>query len=694
MGRSLTLFCLVALFCFPSLVNAYSGGDGSSGFPYLISNAADLEELMGASGDWSGKAFLLTANIDASSIASPQLIGDDHIPFASSFDGDGYVISNVTLSYPTDYYVGFFGYVTGDIRNLKLQNVNVSGSAHVGGLCGYLGSPGSIDYCSTTGQVSGTEGMIGGLVGTNAGGNIGYSHSTCAVTCDSAIGGSVGGFCGYNYMNGAIRNSHATGRVVGLSASYAVGGFVGDNGRYDANSPGYITTCYATGSVEGHNESVGGFAGRNRPWSVITKSFASGNVTGLYLVGGFVGVAQVQDPSTQIPGVISNCFALGDVTATGTVSGTRGYAGGFVGRNQDGSEIRECFASGDAYSAYHTAGGFAGGNADTDGAPIIADCYSTGDAQAPQGITGGFVGWNNGEISRSYSTGAPSGSTVDVGGFVGGDASGAYSCNYWDIQTSGMATGVGAGNLAGVIGVTTAEMGLESTFTSCYDFGGDWTIAAGGPTLQSTRANDADGTPPEEEDAVPNLNGNGNGDGNGDGVRDKMQDAVTSLRNIDLTAYVTFDSRATSGALLTEVNPEYTNPDIPQNIHLPFGLFSFHVSAPANGGTVSITMFTPPENNINGFYLWSDVTNSWSLISSTATTAGGKSAFTFLLTDGGPYDSDGLANGDIVVARGGPSSIPNPIPALSAWGLACMALLLTGAALFVGRRQRRGRAIL
>ena len=76
---------------------------------------------------------------------------------------------------------------------------DVSGSSKIGGLAGANGTTlairgrsGIISDCYSTGQVSAVDGIVGGLVGYNAAGNLIRCYSTGSVTGNEDIGGLVG----------------------------------------------------------------------------------------------------------------------------------------------------------------------------------------------------------------------------------------------------------------------------------------------------------------------------------------------------------------------------------------------------------------------------------------------------------------------------------------------------------------------
>ena len=176
-------------------------------------------------------------------------IGDLALQYTAIFEGNGHTITGLCINRPDTDYIALFGYAGASaiIRNVFLEEVEVSGSNYVGGLAGF--NTGYITSSYATGTVDGNA-YVGGLVGSNGG-------------------------------SGAITSSYATSAV--MSTGFYVGGLVGSNG-----GSGAITSSYATGSVRG-TDRVGGLVGGGTNFSsTITASYATGDVTGDTRVGGLV----------------------------------------------------------------------------------------------------------------------------------------------------------------------------------------------------------------------------------------------------------------------------------------------------------------------------------------------------------------------------------------------------------------------
>jgi len=239
-------------------------------------------------------------------------IGEFGNEFTGSFDGKKYDISGLNIKRQSERYVGLFGAIDvgGEVKNVGVINVNMTGYNKVGSLVGR--NYGTVSNSYSTGNVSG-DNYVGGLVGSNYG-TVSNSYSTGNVTGESYVGGLVG-----SNIYGNISNSYSTGNVTG--ESYDVGGLVG------YNSNGNISNSYSTGNVSGE-EQVGGLVGKNDNGN-ISNSYSTGNVTGeLYYVGGLVG--------ENDNGNISNSYSTGNVTGYNRV-------GGLVGGNDEGGSVSDSY---------------------------------------------------------------------------------------------------------------------------------------------------------------------------------------------------------------------------------------------------------------------------------------------------------------------------------------------------------------
>lgn len=170
----------------------FQGGNGTEDHPYVIRTRHDLENLARQSTFWD-KHFILADDLDygLSTRFSPIGICSGS-SFSGSFDGNGHVIRNLRddVSDPSEttaWNFGLFGHVTGEVRNLVLENWRLASgenSYRVGLLAGT--SEGVIENCSVSGTITVGEKSrcIGGLIGVNKG---------QIIDCDATVTIEAGG---------------------------------------------------------------------------------------------------------------------------------------------------------------------------------------------------------------------------------------------------------------------------------------------------------------------------------------------------------------------------------------------------------------------------------------------------------------------------------------------------------------------
>ena len=289
---------LLVLLCNPAVLLAagtYSGGTGQSDNPYLISTADDLDDIRNNTDDYYSY-FVLTNDIDMAGYSySIAVIPYSGLSFAGSFDGQGFVIGNLTITGSNDY-VGLFGSTyAAEIKNVGIVDCDITGYQMVGALAGVNG--GSITNCYSTGQVNGYR-QVAGLIGYNGEGIVKNCYSSCEVNGTMDY---VGGLVGYNWY-GNIASSFSTGSS---SGRLNTGGLLGDNMQ------GSVNNCYAAGAVTGL-VNIGGLVGFNDGGS-IANCYSTGLISASAYFGGLCGYQYESSAS------IEDCFW--DVNTSGTTTG-------------------------------------------------------------------------------------------------------------------------------------------------------------------------------------------------------------------------------------------------------------------------------------------------------------------------------------------------------------------------------------
>lgn len=232
------------------------GGLGIPGAPYYLLTADDLNMVRHD----LDAVYEVAADIDLN--VSPYNTGTGWVPigngsaeFTGTFDGGypAYTISNLFINDPSisgNDGAGLFGKtLNAELRNVALENVNVTADDTVGGLVGWPAG-GTIQRSYTTGTVRG-DNWVGGLSGwADNNTAIDQSFSTADVEGSSQVGGLVG-----SLVSGVVSDSFAYGYVNGGS------GLVGGN-------DGSIDRSFSSGL-----STDAGFAGYGSGVGSVNQSF-------------------------------------------------------------------------------------------------------------------------------------------------------------------------------------------------------------------------------------------------------------------------------------------------------------------------------------------------------------------------------------------------------------------------------------
>jgi hypothetical protein len=456
--KKLTSLLLAAVFLLALLPAATSpavaitGGFGSNGKflaptdPPVAGSIpiSNRTQLVAIASNLSG-SFHLTADIDLGGMEWIP-IGDDLFNgncFTGIFDGQGYMIRNLTIT--GNYsYAGLFGV----IHNAKIRNVGLEGTYintsdfpwghNAGGICGMAISS-KISNCFNTGNIS-ARGSAGGIIGSLPGG---LTNSVSTIHCTGNI----------------IIHSYNTGNI---SASQAAGGISGHGHGV------IISDSYNTGDVSGGHVAGGICATANN--STINNCYNIGNVLADSYGGSYAGgICGAGTNST-----ISNCYNAGNIMASGGSSS----AGGICGKlSNDSSIISNCYNTG---------------------------TVSASDASDTFGYAGGICGDAGGiNINNVYNTGGIS--VFSANPYVGGicafssinSTTSTFDNCYWNIDSDQVVNGVsrinenkrGLGDSGADLttSLTTAQMKQPASFAG-FDFDNVWSIDPninnGFPTLR------------------------------------------------------------------------------------------------------------------------------------------------------------------------------------------------------------------
>ncbi len=183
----------------------FCGGEGSTENPYLICNANQLNNIRNG----MSLNYKINNNIDVN--VHPYNAGEGWEPigtetdrFTGTLDGNGKVINGIYINRPDQDYIGLFGYINalpGNeswVRNLGINNINVTGNNFTGGLVGRI--VGSWNAEAVVQSVF----VFGNVIG----------------------GGSTGGIAGYTAYKSILENVYSRTNIVG---GWGRGGIVGSH---------------------------------------------------------------------------------------------------------------------------------------------------------------------------------------------------------------------------------------------------------------------------------------------------------------------------------------------------------------------------------------------------------------------------------------------------------------------------------
>lgn len=275
-----------------------------------IETPAQLQGIASDPGLPSDESYVLANDLDLGGIPNFAPIGTDSDPFIGTFDGQGHVIRNLNMDYPTSDSIGLFGYIDNgaEISNLGVLDATVNGRYMVGILVG-TNSFSFITNCYTSGVVTG-EGSVGGLIGAAIFlfGDIGQSYSFADVSGDESIGGLVG-----EAALGVTRDSYARGIVAG---NIEVGGLIGLNNAS-------VDDSYSTSLVPGSGEGLIGVSFdtdfvENAYWDID----ASGQAASL---GGGIGLDTATMTTIPYQTGVYMGWDFDDIWTTDTLNLNNGY---------------------------------------------------------------------------------------------------------------------------------------------------------------------------------------------------------------------------------------------------------------------------------------------------------------------------------------------------------------------------------
>ena len=258
---------------------------------YSISTAEELVKLskMSNNSQIKGGRFVLANDIDMSAYSTGE--GFEPIAnyggFKGMVNGNGYVIRNLYINRPNEANVALIGGAHVEVRNLGLENVDITGKNDTGGIVGQGQMNGLINCYVKDGSIKSNGNRCGGIAG-----GLHYTNvDSCWTDVDVRGYNTVGGLIGSSSVT--VKNSYALGDV---SSNENVGGLIGVSSHTTLN-------CFAEGDVTASGYYAGGLVGyANTNYGKIENCSSYGFVTGADRAGTIVGRAN----GTTITNVMYN----------------------------------------------------------------------------------------------------------------------------------------------------------------------------------------------------------------------------------------------------------------------------------------------------------------------------------------------------------------------------------------------------
>lgn len=293
-----------SLQVYKQLPSDFSAGIGTEDYPYMITTTEQFERIK----DHSDAHFALGNDLDFGGKTITPIE-----KFSGSLDGNGFIISNCWVTVNSDsktIYAGLFGELTGTVRNLQVEKVNVNAAStntegtytapsklYAGTIAGYV-NDGTLLYCSVSDS------------------SVYAQNSSLASGIQSAcyVGGVVGGSNNATLTNVVCRDTSVTASARGLTC--------GTNNSLDTDKSGWAF--------------AGGLAGLCNDTEVVrcgytqsedsNKDILATGVTGA-CAGGLIGYtnkevtvawvtlanAPVAKADSQASSYNNNCFRYGSI---------------------------------------------------------------------------------------------------------------------------------------------------------------------------------------------------------------------------------------------------------------------------------------------------------------------------------------------------------------------------------------------
>ena len=366
-----------------------------AGFAYIVNTGVT---------NFSGKTVKLGANIDISE-SEWVPIGTETAPFAGTFDGQNLTVTGLQLTNSElTANIGFFGYVSGTIKNFNIKNANVSSELtgnNIGIACGY--SAGLVSGISVSGYLTAeyftnVGGVVGNVTKMKDIVDFGELNSIATVTGKEYVGGVIGFANNETRTSGAAKINNCSNKGKVTATGDYVGGIFGYFKRVDTYNGAYSVLYANELSNEGNVTTTGSYAGgilgyayANNVSSYMKTCTNNSSVSAKAYVGGIVG--KIENIT------IDNCDNTGTTVSAKfiTEDNSKAYLGGYVGYGYSVKNCNNTVNIDYTYEAFYV-GGIAGYLTN-----VTSSCSNSGVINAPKAsYVGGIVGYIYNTVPGSY----------------------------------------------------------------------------------------------------------------------------------------------------------------------------------------------------------------------------------------------------------------------------------------------------
>lgn len=340
------------------------------------------------------------------------------------------------------------GEVTGDTNTEYIAGLVGQAQSGTGDSGDFLFS-----NCQNRAPITG-RGNVGGIIGTNSAGGT----STCKCYIQNCVNTKEGEIRSTATSNNAsplagIASALAKGATVAGCRNEAsvvgfnqyTGGIAGNTGTATQDMPIVVTECVNTGRVYTQTYNAGGIIGSVSAYNYVSKCFNTGDVDGLYGVGGIAGY--IASVSGTKPSSLTDCVNAGKVTCITNRSG------GIIGNCQSAQfTFSGCVNVGDVESLCENGGT----------TPVQS---SKGDVSGY--AIGGIAGISNGPVSNCVNFGSVKG-VSRIGGIVGEPTMGNSKFTNCINLGALIAPNDTCGPIVGVNDNNSAAWSASNTVASCF----------------------------------------------------------------------------------------------------------------------------------------------------------------------------------------------------------------------------------